>query len=156
MKAKTQKPEFLYVTYINTTPRKLWKALVDPKLIREYWMGRHNTSSWKKGAVLESRSPDGELEWQGKILESEPPHRLVYSFQGEESKEAYTRVTFLIESVNAASPFRGKGVKLTVTHTEFEQGSKLLQGISTGWPAILSSLKSLLETGESLGFSHAD
>lgn len=156
MKTKSQKPEFLYVTYINTTPRKLWKALVDPKLIREYWMGRHNTSSWKRGAVLESRSPEGELEWQGKILESEAPRRLVYSFQGEESKEPYTTVTFEIEKVNDAGPFRGRGVKLTVTHTDFEAGSKMLQGISTGWPAILSSLKSLLETGKSLGFKHAD
>lgn len=156
MKAKSQTPEFLYVTYIQTTPRKLWKALVDPELIRQYWMGRHNTSGWKKGDVLESRSPEGELEWQGKILESDPPRRLVYTFQGEESKEPYTTVTFDIEPVTGSSPFRGRGVKLTVTHGGFKPGSKMLGGISQGWPAILSGLKSLLETGKALGLTHGE
>lgn len=158
MKSKTnpKTPDYIYVTYIDTTPLKLWAALLDPEMIRQYWMGRNNTSTWRKGARLESRSPEGELEWHGEIVEAKKPRRLVYTFQGEESKEPYTHVTFEIETVKAGSPFRGQGVKLTVTHAGFIAGSKLRDGISQGWPAILSSLKSLLETGKALVFMHGE
>lgn len=154
MKTNSKNPDYIYVTYINTTAAKLWAALIDPELIKQYWMGRQNTSTWKKGAALESRSPEGELEWHGQVVEAKKPRRLVYTFQGEESKEPYTLVTFEIEAVNGSSPFRGRGVKLTVTHGGFGKGSKLREGVSRGWPAILSGLKSLLETGQGLGLKH--
>jgi uncharacterized protein YndB with AHSA1/START domain len=147
------KLRFVYVTYINTTPKKLWEALINPELIEQYWMGRHNTSKWKRGAAIESRSPDGELEWRGEIVESKPPRRLVYSFGGADSKEEASRVTFEIDSLDRKKGPQGEALRLTVTHDKFPPRSKSYAGVSEGWPAILSGLKSLLETGRSLGIS---
>ena len=70
MKTKTNHPDYVYVTYINTTPQKLWAALTDPKLIPQYWLSRTSVSTWKKGATVETRDPEGDLEWSGKIVES--------------------------------------------------------------------------------------
>jgi len=150
MKTKPRKAEFVYVTYINTTPRKLWRALTDPALIRQYWMGRTNTSTWRKGAPLESRSPAGELEWHGRIVENKPPHRLSYTFGGVDPKDTQTLVTFDVESLAKDSVHRGKGLRVTVTHRGYAPGSRDLKSISAGWPAILSGLKTLLETGRKL------
>ena len=152
-KTNRSAPPYVYVTYINTTPRALWRALTDSKFIAQYWMGRQNTSTWKKGAKLESRSPKGELEWQGKILESKPPRRLVYTFESVEKKPHVSIASFDIEPVAKNSPYRGAGVRLIVRHEGVRPGEEY-KGISSGWPAILSSLKSLLETGRGLGLKH--
>ncbi len=147
---------YVYVTYINTTPRALWRALTDRDFIRQYWMGRQNTSTWRRGAKIESRSPEGELEWHGKILESDPPRRLVYTFQGAGPRRPVTRATFEIEPMAKNSPYRGRGVRLTVTHAGFRFGGSDYKGIAGGWPAILSGLKSLLETGRGLGIRYLE
>jgi uncharacterized protein YndB with AHSA1/START domain len=144
------KLRFVYVMYINTTPPKLWKALIAPELIRDYWLGRHNTSTWKRGAPLESRAPDGELEWQGKIVEIKPLRRLVYTFCELGRKEPASRVTFEIELINRRTGPQGEALRLTVTHDQFSPRSQAYLGVCEGWPAILSGLKSLLETGRSL------
>lgn len=156
MKSKNPRPEFVYVIYINTTPARLWRALTTTTLIRQYWMGRQNTSTWKRGATLESRSPEGEMEWHGRIIESKPRRRLVYSFQIDGSNQPESRVTMDIAPLQNDPEHRGRGVRLTVTHAGYAPGSWQLKGISAGWPAILSSLKSLLETGASLGLEHVD
>jgi uncharacterized protein YndB with AHSA1/START domain len=145
------KPKFVYVTYINTTPEELWKALTTTDLIRQYWSGRVNESKWKKGAVLESRTPKGELEWHGKILESKRPRLLSYTFDVVDGNEPASRVVFEIERPKRAD--KHKAIKLTVTHDEFPAESKIYHGISEGWPTILSSLKSLLETGRAIDFT---
>lgn len=147
------KPAFVYVVYIDTTPQKLWRALTDTKHIRQYWMGRTNTSTWRKGAALLSCDPEGELEWQGKIIDSQPPRRLVYTFQMASPNQPVTRVTYLVEKLGKGSAQLGKGVRLTVTHEGYAPGSPQLKGISSGWPSILSGLKTLLETGKSLGIT---
>jgi uncharacterized protein YndB with AHSA1/START domain len=147
------KLQFVYVTYINTTPRELWRALTDPGFIRQYWLGRENTSTWKKGAGLESRSPEGELEWDGRIIESKPPRRLVYTFRGSEGGEAASRVAFEIETLSKKSGPQGGALRLTVTHDRFPPRSKVFPGICEGWPVILSGLKTLLESGRGLGMS---
>lgn len=144
------KPTFVYVTHIGTTPRKLWEALTSPEFIRQYWFGRRHDSTWKRGAAVESRSPEGELEWTGKVVESKPPRRLVYSFSVVGEKEPPSRVTLEIEPLGKAAGPQGKAVKLTVTHDKFPPGSKVFPGVQLGWPAILSQLKTLLETGRSL------
>lgn len=144
------KPTYVYVTYIATTPAALWKALTTTDLISQYWLGRMNISSWKKGSILESRDPDGELEWHGKILESKRPNRLVYTFDVVGRKEGPSRVAFDIEKHSA------KVLKLTVTHDKFPDRSKIFQGIQLGWPKILSNLKSLLETGQAITFASKD
>src|SRR5512136_3094196 len=141
------KPQFVYVTYIATSPEKVWNALVDPATTAKYWQ-HVNVSDWKPGSRWEHRGADKERELRmvGKVLESTPPRRLVltWAFPADEAREEkHTRVTFEIEPV-------GEVVRLTVTHDRLEPGSEMLQGITKGWPKVLSSLKSLLEVGRPL------
>jgi uncharacterized protein YndB with AHSA1/START domain len=144
-----EKPKFIYVTYIKTTPEKLWQALTTKEIIRQYWSGRSNDSTWKKGAPLESRSPEGDLEWSGKILESRKPRRLVYTFAVASLKEPASRVTF---EIKRAPRDEGGALKLTVTHDQLAPKGKTYPGIQEGWPAVLSRLKTLLETGKPFVF----
>lgn len=140
------KPSFVYVTYIRTTPEKLWRALTDGEFTQRYWFGRRVESDWTVGARV-TFWHDGKLSDSGEVLECEPPRRLSYSFHVEFVEELRrdlpSRVTFELEKLGAQ-------VKLTLTHDEFEPGSKVLAGVSTGWPVILSSLKSLLEAGHTI------
>ncbi|MDR3622722.1 MAG: SRPBCC family protein [Paludisphaera borealis] len=138
---------FVYVTYIRTTPEKLWQALLDPEFTRQYWGGTWQESEWKPGASWRIMIPDGRVGDSGEILEIEPHRRLVLTwrneFKPELHAEGHSRLTYELEQ-------HGDAVKLTLIHEMETPGSKLIQAVSTGWPAILSSLKSLLETGESL------
>jgi uncharacterized protein YndB with AHSA1/START domain len=138
------KPEFVYVTYIETTPEKLWDALTSSEFTRQYWFDTELKSDWKVGSSL-ALVMGGKITDTGEILEADRPRRLSYTFKHEADpemrKEPATKVVFTLEP-------HGKIVKLTVTHQGFGVGSKLLDGISKGWPAILSGLKSLLETGK--------
>lgn len=139
-------PEFVYTTYIRTTPDKLWHALTDADFTRKYWMDCTLTSDWKAGSRMKMER-GGEIKNDCVILESDPPRRLSYSwvsiFDEEMKKEKPSRVTYVIEP-------RGEMVRLVVTHEGFADDSKTLQSISTGWPMVLSSLKSILETGKPL------
>ena len=141
------KPQFVYVTYISTSPEKLWNALIDPKVTAKYWQ-HENVSDWHPGSRWEHRRSDkkGTLDLVGKVIESSPPRRLVltWAFPADEAKEEkHSRVTFEIEPI-------GDVVRLTVTHDQVELGSEMLEGIRKGWPKVLSSLKSLLELGRPL------
>jgi uncharacterized protein YndB with AHSA1/START domain len=140
------RPEFVYVTYIETTPEKLWEALTSSEFSRSYWFGTELRSDWKVGSPF-ALVMNGTTTDVGEILEYEPPRRLSYTFQhmlNEELRnERPSKVVFTLEP-------HGKLVKLTLTHEDFAGASKLLDGISKGWPAILSSLKSLMETGTAL------
>lgn len=140
------KPEFVYVTYIETTPEKLWEALTDPAFTERYWFGARLESDWKVGSTFEMLRSDGTISDRGKVVEFDRPRRLAYTFVNITEKYKSDRpalATFVLE------PF-GKLVKLTLTHEGFADGSKFLDAISRGWPAILSSLKSILETGHPL------
>ena len=141
------KPKFVYVTYISTSPEKLWNALIDAEMTAKYWQ-HVNVSDWKPGSKWEHRSSDrnGRCRLVGKVVESSPPRRLVmtWAFPADEAQEEkHTRVTFEIEPL-------GDVVRLTVTHDRLEPGSEMLKGITEGWPKVLSSLKSLLEVGRPL------
>ena len=141
------KPRFVYVTYISSTPQKVWNALVDPETTATYWQ-HENVSDWKPGSRWEHRAADKErtLRLAGKVIESSPPKRLVltWALPADDARpEKHSRVTFEIEPVKDV-------VRLTVTHDEFEPGSEMFQSIQEGWPKVLSSLKSLLETGRPL------
>ncbi|HVY70094.1 MAG TPA: SRPBCC family protein [Verrucomicrobiae bacterium] len=142
-----EKSEFVYVTYIRTTAEKLWQALTDPKFTRQYWCNTHQESDWKKGASWRIMIPDGRVGDSGEVVEIEPPKKLVLrwrnEFRPELRAEGYSRLTYLIEP-------EGHTMKLTVLHAMDKPESKLINAVSNGWPHILSSLKSLLETGESL------
>jgi uncharacterized protein YndB with AHSA1/START domain len=141
-----RKPEFVYVTYIETTPEKLWEALTTSEFSKRYWFGTDVKSDWKVGSPF-ALVTNGTTTDVGEILEADPPRRLSYSFHHvtteETRKERPSKVIFNIEQ-------HGNFVKLTLTHEGFAEGSKLLDGISKGWPAILSSLKSMLESGTAL------
>jgi uncharacterized protein YndB with AHSA1/START domain len=141
-----RKPEFVYVTYIETTPEKLWEALTSSEFSKRYWFNTELQSDWTVGSPF-ALVMDGTTTDVGEILEADPPRRLSYTFHHvlneAARKEKPTRVTFVLE------PF-GKLVKLTLTHQDFAEDSVILDGIAKGWPAILSSLKSMLETGTPL------
>ena len=140
------KPEFVYVTYIKTTPEKLWDALTSSEFSRAYWFGTELRSDWRVGSPF-ALVTDGTATDVGEILEFDPPRRLSYRFQhilkDEFRNEQPTKVVFVIEPHDTL-------VKLTLTHEGFEGADKLLSAVSNGWPAILSGLKSLLETGTAL------
>ncbi len=139
--------KFLYVTYIRTTPEKLWDALTKPEFTRAYWFGVSHECDWEVGSPWRLVFSDGRLADSGEVLEIDRPRRLVLSwrneFRPEVKAEGYSRATFAIEQA-------GDMVKLTVTHEIDRQGSKFIEAVSGGWPIILSSLKSLLETGKAL------
>ena len=138
---------FVYVTFIRTSPEKLWDALTKPEFTRKYWFGSTQDSTWEPGSSWQLKAPDGRLTDSGKVIEIDKPRRLVLSWQHqmmpEMKAEGESRATYELEP-------QGDVVKLTVTHEIGKKDSKLIKGVSGGWPIILASLKSLLETGESI------
>ncbi|MDG3004609.1 SRPBCC family protein [Paludisphaera mucosa] len=138
---------FVYVTYIRTTPEKLWQALREPEFTRKYWAETWQESEWKPDASWRIMLPDGRVADSGEVVAIEPGRRLVLTwrneFKPELHEEGYSRLTYELEQV-------GDAVKLTLIHEIDRDDSKLIGVTSTGWPAILASLKSLLETGEPL------
>ena len=118
--------------------------MIDPEFTRRYWCATWQECEWKPG-VLADHDSDGRVANSGEILEIDPPRKLVLTwrneFKPELHAEGYSRLTYELEPV-------GDSVKLTVTHHMDKPGSKFIEAVSTGWPHILASLKSLLETGE--------
>ncbi|MGH3464172.1 MAG: ArsR/SmtB family transcription factor [Kribbellaceae bacterium] len=152
--------EFVYTTYVRTTPEKLWQALTDPAFTSRYW-GTTFTTDWTPGAEMAWEQFGVKItDPEQVVLEADPYRRLSYTwhtFTPEFAKsvglddeylakaagERRSKVTFDLEP-------RGELVKLTVVHDDFEPDSIVLQSVSQGWPELLSSLKSLLETGQPL------
>jgi len=120
---------------------------MEPEFTRQYWADTTQECDWKPGAEWRLLKPDGSVADSGEVVEIEPHKRLVLKWQNhmfpEMTAEGFSRLTYEIED-------KGGSVKLTVTHVMDKKDSKLIGGVSNGWPHILSSLKSLLETGESL------
>jgi uncharacterized protein YndB with AHSA1/START domain len=142
------KTSFVYVTYIRSTPDKVFEAITKPEIARRYW-GHENVSDWKPGSAWQHvRANDQRtVNVVGKVVEAVPPSRLVITWASPsraDDPEGTSRVRFDVE------PFDGGMVRLTVTHDELEAGSGMAKGIQQGWPIVLSSLKSLLETGEGI------
>ncbi|WP_280355065.1 ArsR/SmtB family transcription factor [Nocardia otitidiscaviarum] len=152
--------EFVYATYIKTTPEQLWRALTEPAFTKRYWGASFDTD-WQPGSEMTWH----ERDWTSKapeqvVLEAQPYTRLSYTWHsvgpefGEQfgldeatvekwASESRSKVTFELEPV-------GTLVKLTVVHDGFDAGSGLLEAVSGGWPSIITNLKALLETGETL------
>lgn len=147
----TPNQTFVYVTYIRTSLQKLWQALIDPEFTRLYWAGCWQQSTWEPGAQWTLNIPDGRVGDSGRVLEIDKPRLLVLEwrneFRPELRLEGYSRCTFELETSKGVLE---EMVKLTVTHSMAREKSKFIEAVSNGWPVILSSLKSLLETGESL------
>jgi uncharacterized protein YndB with AHSA1/START domain len=138
------KSSFVYVTYIRTTPERLWSALTSKEFARQYWRGTSPEADWKVGGAWKLVFPDGRVGDTGEIVAFEPCKRLGIrwrnEFRPELKAEGWSLCTMEIEPVEDA-------VKLTVTHSMERAGSKFIAAVSAGWPQILSNLKSLLETG---------
>jgi uncharacterized protein YndB with AHSA1/START domain len=141
------KSSFVYVIYIRTTPEKLWDALLKPEFTREYWYGITQESAWTPGASWKMVFPDGTVADTGEIVEVEKPKRLVIrwrnEFRPELKAEGYSVCTMELEPADGA-------VRLMIRHEIEKPGARLIDAVSGGWPKILSSLKSMLETGEPL------
>jgi uncharacterized protein YndB with AHSA1/START domain len=138
---------FVYVTYIAAAPERVWHALLDGEFTRQYW-GKDNVSDWRPGSAWEHRDapPPHRVAIVGEVLEARPPLHLAISWALPEDRarrDRHSRVSFDIEPL-------GDMVRLTVTHAELEDGSTMARSIANGWPRVLSSLKSLLETGRAL------
>ncbi|HEU5232314.1 MAG TPA: SRPBCC family protein [Terriglobales bacterium] len=135
---------FLYVTYIRTTPDKLWSALTDVEFMKQYWFGMQCESSWTRGSSWKLVSADGTIFDEGEIVEAEPPRRLVIRWQHQKrpelKAEGHSLCTIELEPTAGA-------VKLSITHAIEREPSKFIEAVSGGWPKIISNLKSLLETG---------
>ncbi|PRC93489.1 SRPBCC family protein [Solimicrobium silvestre] len=153
-----KKPDFVYVTYIATTLEKVWQALVDTDVTRKYWMDpvagcvRVNVSDWQPGSRWEHQRLDDArtTDIVGKVVESNPPRRLVITWarpNEAEDESKHSRVAFDIE------PYGDGLIRLMVTHDDLERDPQMLEGISGGWPKVLSNLKTLLETGHALQHS---
>lgn len=137
------KPKFVYVTYIATTPEKLWEALTSGDFTEKYWFGSRIESAWKVGSSFKIHTGVPDKDWLGKVLQCDPPRLLSYTFRVG-SSDHFSRVLIQLEQ-------HGPVVKLTLTHDELdEKDDKFFKGISQGWPAVLSNLKSLLEGGSPL------
>lgn len=141
------KPKFVYVTYIASTPDKVWEALTSAEFTRQCWFGTHHETDWKPGSPWRLVFDDGRVADAGEVLESDPPFRVVLrwrnEFRPETKAEGYSLCTISIEPVDGA-------VKLTILHelqAELAE-SKFIDAVSGGWPRILSNVKSLLETGK--------
>ena len=155
MTTTAKKPSFVYVSYIQTTPEKVWQAFMDTDVMAQYWVGptsecaRVNVSDWKVGSAWEHQRLDAArtVDICGTVVECNPPKRLVYTWarpSDAADTSKHSRVEIDIEQ-------RIDGlVRLTVSHVDLEQDPKMLEGISGGWPAVLSNLKTLLETGHVL------
>jgi uncharacterized protein YndB with AHSA1/START domain len=135
---------FVYVSYIRTTPEKLWSALTDGEFMKQYWFGTHCESQWTAGSSWKMVSGDGQITDAGEIVEAEPPRRLVIRWRHQNKPElkaeGESQCTLELER-------SGTAVKLSITHTIEREPSKFIVAVSGGWPKIISNLKSLLETG---------
>ncbi|HEV8200656.1 MAG TPA: SRPBCC family protein [Candidatus Polarisedimenticolia bacterium] len=141
------KSTFVYVVYIASTPEKVWSGLLDGEFTRQYWE-HENVSDWKAGSKWEHRkgSESGEASILGEVVEARKPSRLVLTWAAPHEaklRHRHSKVTFEIEAVADMT-------RLTVTHDELEANSDMERKITSGWPRVLSSLKTLLETGKPL------
>lgn len=141
-----ERTSFVYVTFISAAPEKVFEAITSAEISARYW-GHANVSDWRPGSRWEHvRNGTGETQLVGRVVEHAPPTRLVMTWVSaaqEAETEAYSRVTFEV------IPYDGM-TKLVVTHDDLIKGSGMEQGVTRGWPIVLSSLKSYLETGTGL------
>ena len=137
------KPELVYKMYIRSTPQKTWDAITKPEFTRQYWGGMANVSDWKEGSEWQHVTETNEAWVTGVVSECIAPSRLVLTWADPDDLQDVSRVTYEIEPLEDM-------ICLTVTHDNFKADSEMAGKVSSGWPSVLSSLKSFLETGKGL------
>lgn len=135
------KPEVVYVIFIRATPEHVWQGLTDPTFTERYWYGIRIVSDWRQGSDVAFYTAEGQID-SGSVIVSDPPRQLSFLWRRGNPQGAprNSRVTFTLEPV-------GETVKLTLVNDQFDAGIRL----PSGWPKVLSGLKTLLETGAPLG-----
>ena len=136
---------FSYTIYIKATAEQVWQALTLGEITRKYWNNHRNASDWGLGSAWLHEDYDDPtvVDAEGIVLESEPPRRLGLTWAAADQGDLSSRVTFDLRE-------DGGVVRLVLTHSELEPGSEMDKGVRQGWPVVLSSLKTLLETGDPL------
>ena len=135
---------FVYVTYIRTTPERLWSALTDAEFMKQYWFSTHCESRWAPGSSWKHVTGDGQTLDAGEIVEVEPSRRLMIRWQNQHQPELKAEGDSLCTLEWEPS---GTAVKLSLTHSMQRAPSKFIEAVAGGWPKVISNLKSLLETG---------
>ncbi len=135
---------FVYVTYIRTTPEKLWAALTDVEFMKQYWFGIRCESHWTAGSSWKLSYPDGRNTDAGEIVEAEPARRLAIRWRHQDKPELKAEGESYCTMELAAS---GPAAKLSITHNIEREHSKFIAAVAVAWPMVISNLKSLLETG---------
>ena len=156
---KSEKLEFVYATFVRTTPEKLWQALTSPEFSEKYWMGFRFEVEQKVGGRVHIFPPKGmeaHGDHAGKVLECVPNRKLVYTWQQNDTPEVAKKRDGLSRVTYELTPM-GSQVKLRLIHEnllpdDLGADPNSFKGINNGWPAVISSLKSLLENGEALDF----
>ena len=143
---------FVYVTYIRSPQQKVWDALTKPEHQKIYWFGGHQESAWKKGSEWKMFMPEHGLTDSGEILESDSPNRVVIKWRNEFrqnlKEEGWSRCVMELST-------EGDLTELTIAHTIEKDKAQFIEAVSGGWPRILSSLQSYLETGRAHGNTHS-
>ncbi len=148
MSMRLDKARFEYSIYIASTVEKVWSALFDAQMTKQYWVSHRNVSDWKLGSRWEHQDFDDakKVDIAGHVIEHDAPRRLTMTWVAPADfakDEKHSHVTIAID------PWHGS-VHLTITHEQLEPASDMLHGVTHGWPVVASSLKSLLETGKPL------
>ena len=138
---------FVYVTYIRTTPEKLWSALTDVEIMKQWWFGVRCESQWTAGSSWKLVYPDGRNSDAGEIAEADPPRRLVIRWRHRDKPEL--RAEGESQCTMELGP-SGPAVRLSLTHAIEREPSKFIEAVSRAWPMAISNLKSLLETGSTV------
>jgi uncharacterized protein YndB with AHSA1/START domain len=155
-----EKSEFVYAIFVRTTPEKLWEALTSGEFTKKYWFGFRIEVEQKTGGAVRILPPKGMEavgDHTGKVLVCEPGRKLVYTWNPKDKPELAKKRDGLSRVTYELTPM-GPQVKLRLIHEnllpeDIEKNPNTFRGVNNGWPAVLSSLKSLLETGEAIAFS---
>jgi uncharacterized protein YndB with AHSA1/START domain len=141
------RPRHVYQVFIRTTPERLWQAITDPAFTERYFFQTRVDAAWRRGSAVQYWMADGRLAVEGEVVEVDPPRRLVttwsFRYSDDLAGDPPSRVTWEIEPL-------GETCKLTLVHDDFASETPTFRSVGQGWPMVLSSLKSLLETGEPL------
>ena len=143
--------EIDYTIYVATSRERLWEGLTTAELTRRYW-AEEIRSDWMIDSAVESFALDGTLNWHGTVLEYEPPHLLSYTFGVPSADPPMSRVRFELTEVDSRLVSSAPVVRLRLTHDRFDSDEGFFKECVRAWPELMSSLKSLLESGASLGF----